>query len=84
MIAPRQHDLSLEKKNTTTILNDDVPHNLFDVLPFRDLDISEEESKPYVVMTYLPDGTFHKIKRACDKATSNQTWIQAERRFVRP
>ena len=43
--------------------------NLFNVLPFRDTDLSEEEEfKPYIVMTYLPDGTYHQMKRACDKA----------------
>ena len=42
--------------------------NLFDVLPFREEDLSEEEYKPFVVMTYLPDGTYHQVKRACDKA----------------
>ena len=27
-----------------------------------------EEYKPYVVMTYLPDGVYHQMRRACDKA----------------
>ena len=50
------------------MLDLNAPDNLFDVLPFRDTDISEEEKKPYVVMTYLPDGVFHQMKRACNKA----------------
>ena len=28
----------------------------------------EEEKKPYVVMPYLPDGTYHQMRRACAKA----------------
>ena len=48
----------------------DNTENLFDVLPFRDIDLSEceEEKKPYIVMTYLPDGLYHQMKRACNKA----------------
>ena len=48
--------------------DNETPENLFDVLPFRESDISEEEFKPYVVMTYLPDGIYHQMKRACNKA----------------
>ena len=45
-----------------------MPENLFDVLPFADSDLSEEEPKPYIVMTYLPKGVYHQMKRACKKA----------------
>ena len=48
--------------------DNETPENLFDVLPFRESDISEEEFKPYVVVTYLPDGIYHQMKRACNKA----------------
>ena len=53
----------------TTQPCESVLDNLLDVLPFRDTDISDkEEYKPYIVTTYLPDGTFHQMKRACQKA----------------
>ena len=49
-----------------------IPENLFDVLPFRDYDIAnKEESKPYIVTTYLPNGIFHQMKKACSKAGIN-------------
>ena len=49
--------------------NERIPKNLFDILPFRETNISEEkEFKPYIVTTYLPDGLHHQLKRACDKA----------------
>ena len=54
-------------KNTNTT-QEIIPDNLFDALPFRDVDLSEEEYKPYIVIPYLPGGTYHQIKRACDKA----------------
>ena len=39
---------------------EDIPLNLFDILPFRNQDLGDkEEEKPYVLMTYLPDGTYH-------------------------
>ena len=51
---------------------DAIPNNLFDVLPFRDFDISDkQEDKPYVVLKYLPDGIYHQIRRACNKAGIN-------------
>ena len=73
---------SRPKNNSTTNKNmnnkyagaldpNSVPTNLFDVLPSRDEDISDEEMKPYVVMKYLPDGFYHQIKRACTKAGVN-------------
>ena len=45
-----------------------VPENLCDVLPIWDSDLTKDKCKPYIVITYLPDGTQHRIKRACDKA----------------
>ena len=51
--------------------NDTTPENLFDVLPFRDIDLSEEENKPFILMTYPPNGIYHQIKRACNKAGVN-------------
>ena len=46
-----------------------IPDNLFDVLPFKNTKLGEdEETKPYVVMQYLPGGIYYKIKKACAKA----------------
>ena len=58
-------------KKTTTSSDKPIPDNLFDVLPFRNEDLSEEEDRPYVVTTYLPNGTYHRLKRACEKAGVN-------------
>ena len=58
--------------HTRTDTVNTIPENLFDVLPFRDIDMAEkEEHKPYIVMTYLPNGIFHQVKRACTKAGIN-------------
>ena len=35
---------------------------------FPSVDLNEEENKPYVVMTYLPDGIYHQMRRACKRA----------------
>jgi len=40
-------------------------------LPFRETDLAEDEYRPYIVTTYLPDGTHHRLKRACEKAGVN-------------
>ena len=38
----------------------------------RNIEIGDQvEKRPYVVMTYLPNGTYHKLKRKCDKAGIN-------------
>ena len=58
-----------KQNNKRTQQTDDNPTNLFDVLPFHGIDLSEEdEFKPFIVMPYLPDGKYHQMKRACDKA----------------
>ena len=59
-----------QKQNETTY--EDTPENLFDVLPFKEINISEDEGyKPFIVTTYLPDGIHYQLKRACDKAGVN-------------
>ena len=61
---------NVDKKHANTV--DSIPDNLFDVLPFRETNLGEqEEHKPYIVMTYLPNGIFHQVKRACNKAGIN-------------
>ena len=57
-----------KQKQTNKTKQNECPENLFDVLPFRETDLSEEEYKPYIVTTYLPDGIYHKMKRNCEKA----------------
>ena len=60
---------SKRQKNKRSQQTQENPSNLFDILPFREVDLSEEdEFKPYIVMPYLPDGKYHQMKRACDKA----------------
>ena len=46
-------------KSVRTTDPNHIPTNLFDMLPFRDTCISDEDNKPYVVMKYLPDGIYH-------------------------
>ena len=43
------------KKKTQSKEKNSCPDNLFDVLPFRETDLSEEENKPYIVIA-LPPG----------------------------
>ena len=50
----------------------DTPENLFDVLPFHGVDLSDtEEYKPYCRIPYIPGGTFHEIRRALNEAGVN-------------
>jgi len=58
---PKGCNKQYQPKNNTD--KNDNPENLFDVLPFRDTDTpgTEEDRKPYVVMTFLPDGVYHTI-----------------------
>ena len=65
---PKKQNNKQRKPNENHTNVNNMPENLFDILPFRELDLSEEEQKPYVVMTYLPDGIYHQMKRACNKA----------------
>ena len=64
----KQTKKSSAKNQKDKNASQDIPENLFDILPFRESELTEEEFKPYVVMTYLPDGVFHQMKRACTKA----------------
>ena len=59
-----KQDKQKQNNNSET----EIPENLFEVLPFSDTDLSENEYKPYVEMTYLPDSVYHQMRRACDKA----------------
>ena len=48
------------------------PENLFDVLPFRGVPLSDEDDyKPYICVPYIPGATYHRMKRACKKAGVN-------------
>ena len=50
----------------------DIPDNLFDVLPFIGIDLSDQdEFKPYCRIPYIPGGTFHEIRRALNEAGVN-------------
>ena len=57
--------------NTSTKPNE-VPENLFDVLPFRNTDMTnEEERRPFARIPYLPGNIFHQIRRSLSKAGVN-------------
>ena len=49
----------------------EVPDNLFSLLPFHNVDLTEEEYKPYVCIPYLPGAIYHQIRKACNKAGVN-------------
>lgn len=69
-----QTQTNKNKKQTTktNANNSDTPDNLFDVLPFRDVALSDEtEYKPYACITYLPGPTHHRLKHAFSKAGVN-------------
>ena len=68
----RNNNNNNNNNNQTSANDSSIPNNLFEVLPFAGIDISpKEERKPYVVIPYLPNGTYHKLKRSCDKAGIN-------------
>ena len=53
-----------------------IPENLFDVLPFREADIADpEENKPYIVTTYLPDGTFHHDEKGLKQSRHHSCYV---------
>ena len=50
----------------------EVPENLFDILPFRDCDLSDkEEKKLFARIPYLPGNLYHQIRRSLSKAGIN-------------
>ena len=58
------------EKNHNNNHNTDIPHNLFDVLPFAGVNLTDdaEENRPYVIVNYIPGPIYHQLKRACTKA----------------
>ena len=49
-----------------------VPTNLFHVLPFRGIDLANgEEYRPYAHIPYLPGNTYQQIRRSLTKAGVN-------------
>ena len=57
-------------KNHDNNHNTDIPHNLFDVLPFAGVNLTDdaEKNRPYVIVNYIPGPIYHQLKRACTKA----------------
>ena len=50
----------------------DSPENLFDVLPFRDVDLSDkEEHQLYARIPYIAGNVYHQIRRSLQKAGVN-------------
>ena len=50
---------------------DSIPDNLFDVLPFKDDQNTDEEYKPFACIPFIPGGLSYRIKRALTKAGVN-------------
>ena len=50
---------------------DNIPENLFEVLPFHCEDLSKEEYRPYACVTYIPGPVHHQLSKACRKAGVN-------------
>ena len=48
-----------------------IPHNLFDILPFKDDHSTNEEYKPFACIPFIPGGLSCRIKRALTKAGVN-------------
>ena len=49
---------------TSTNTDTETPDNLFDVIPFRDQDLSDDTKRtPYCCILYMPGPVFHQIKR---------------------
>ena len=59
-------------KNSATHSDTSIPDNLFDVLPFRDTDLSDkEERQPYARIPYIAGNIYHQIRRSLNKAGIN-------------
>ena len=62
----------ITNKNKHNCKQKDTPDNLFDILPFRGIDLTDkEEFQPYCRIPYIPGGTFHEIRRALKEAGVN-------------
>ena len=62
----------ITNKNKHNCKQKDTPDNLFDILPFRDIDLTDkEEYQPYCRIPYIPGGIFHEIRRALKDAGVN-------------
>ena len=65
-------DKRINNKTKHNCKQKDTPDNLFDILPFRGIDLTDpEEYKPYCRIPYIPGGTFHEIRRTLNEAGIN-------------
>ena len=70
-LAPK-HLKNNKKQKPSHNNSQEVPENLFDILPFKDVNLNDDtQNKPYVCVTYLPGATHHRLKRAFTKAGVN-------------
>ena len=53
------------------VSKDNIPENLFEVLPFHCEDLSKEEYRPYACVTYIAGPVHHQLSKACRKAGVN-------------
>ena len=51
-----------------------LPENLFDVLPFKDDNSTDEEYKPFARIPFIPGGISYCIKRSLTKAGINTSF----------
>ena len=67
-LKKRSKNKKRQSKNNQSETNSDMPENLFDILPFRDCDLTDDtEKKPYARIPYMPGPVFHQIKRTLKK-----------------
>ena len=71
VVTSRENKSQKSKAQPTTNLTE-VPHNLFDILPFRDCDLSNKEEKKLLArIPYLLGNLYHQIRHSLDKAGIN-------------
>ena len=69
-----QQQTSKNKKQSKSSASaiEDIPDNLFDILPFRGVNIGDEpQYKPYACVPFIPGPTHYRLKRAFSKAGAN-------------
>ena len=68
---PKKKDRNKYTQSINTTQSNEIPDNLFDVLPFRDDNTYNEEYKPYACIPYIPGGLSYQLKRSLTKAGVN-------------
>ena len=79
LLSKKSHPRTIETSQPTKTKRDNrspphetTPKNLFDVLPFKGINLADdEEYKPFAKIPYIPGPTYHIIKRSLKKAGVN-------------